>query len=259
MERSSTDRETTSEPEARASVLSEERKNILRANYENILEGIARAAERSGRSAEDIELVAVTKTVPVDIINYAISLGARHIGENRVQELASKYDLLDKPEGLSVSVIGHLQSNKAKRAVEMAGMIQSVDSVHIAEEISKRACECGKVMPCLIEINIGGEQSKSGVPIERAEELICAAAELPSIRVCGLMTIPPADADDKQLRKYFEEIYKFYVDNRRKKSNNNIEMKFLSMGMSSDYRTAIECGSNMVRIGTYIFGARVYK
>ena len=257
MERSSTDRETSNERAGGAGV-SEERKAVLRDNYERITEGIALSAERSGRSAEDIELVAVTKTVPVDIINCAIGLGVRHIGENRVQELASKYDLLDKPEGLEISVIGHLQSNKAKHAVSMAGMIQSVDSEHIAAEISKRALECGKTMPCLVEINIGGEQSKSGVPIERAEELIYAAAALPAVEVCGVMTIPPFDADEKQLRKFFERIYKFYVDMRGKKSHNNIAMKFLSMGMSSDYRLAIECGSNMVRIGTSLFGARYH-
>ena len=259
MERSLTDPETTIDSVSGAEALSEERKAALRENYERVTEGIARAAERSGRRAEDIELVAVTKTVPIDIINFTINLGARHIGENRVQELSSKYPDLAMRDRLSVSVIGHLQSNKVKHAVSMADMIQSVDSEHIAGEISKRAQECGKIMPCLIEINIGGEQSKTGVPFEQAEELIYKAAEMPAIKVCGLMTIPPFDADQAQLKKYFEKIYKLYVDIKGKKGNNSIDINLLSMGMSSDYELAIECGSNMVRIGTSLFGVRVYN
>lgn len=238
--------------------VSDEAVSRLRDNYNRVLENIARAAERSGRTSQDIELVAVTKTISVDIINQAIELGVRHIGENRVQELASKYDSLIHRDELNISLIGHLQSNKAKSAVGLAGMIQSVDSEHIAREISKRAQESGKIMPCLIEINIGDEESKSGISFDRAEELVYAAAQLPSIEVCGLMTIPPADAEKDTLKKYFQKIFKLYVDIGGKNIHNNIQMKYLSMGMSSDYETAIECGSNMVRVGTALFGARYY-
>lgn len=237
-----------------------ERRLTLSDNYSIIRDNIAAAAERSGRNPDDIELVAVTKTVPLIDINYAIELGVRHIGENRVQELASKYEGLVHRDELTVSVIGHLQTNKARPAVEMADMIQSVDSLHLAEEISKRALSIGKRLPCLIEINIGNEVTKSGIPIEQTEELVCAAAELDGIEVCGLMTIPPFDADEKTLRGFFEKIRKIYVDITTKYCHNNsVQMKLLSMGMSSDYEAAIECGSNMVRIGTALFGTRIYN
>ena len=240
--------------------LTAERMQTLKDNYSLICENIAAAAERSGRKAGDIELVAVTKTVPLIDINYAIELGVRHIGENRVQELASKYDGLILRDDLTVSVIGHLQTNKAKPAVEMADMIQSVDSLHLAEEISKKAQLSGKVMPCLVEINIGNEVTKSGIPIEQAEDLVCAAAALDGIEIHGLMTIPPFDADENKLRDFFEKIRKIYVDITTKYCHNNsIRMKYLSMGMSSDYEAAIECGSNMVRIGTALFGTRNYN
>ena len=239
---------------------SEERFNILRANYERICERIATAAARSGRSSEDIELVAVTKTVPIEVINASIALGVRHIGENRVQELASKYELLAGRESLQVSVIGHLQTNKAKRAVEMADMIQSVDSLHVAQAIARHAEAQGKTVPCLVEVNIGGEESKSGIEPQQVEEMVFAAGELPGLQVQGLMIIPPFDEDTSKTRRYFEKIHKLFIDIGSKKlHNSNVMMRYLSMGMSADYAEAIEEGSNMVRVGSALYGARVYK
>ena len=237
-----------------------ERFSLLEQNYSRITERISEAAARSGRTPGDVELVAVTKTVPVELINHAIALGVTHIGENRVQELESKLPALDTPDGgLKISVIGHLQTNKAKKAVEMAGMIQSVDSLHLARELSKRSVELGKTTECLIEINIGDEASKSGVGFDGAEELVCAVSELEALAVRGLMTIPPVDADPANTRRFFAKIHKLFIDIGTKNLHNkNIEMKYLSMGMSADYAEAIEDGSNMVRIGSALFGARNY-
>lgn len=236
-----------------------ERFDVLHGNYDTVLQRMARAAERSGRRPEDVELVAVTKTVPVEVVNAAIALGVRHIGENRVQELASKYPLLEGRDSLKVSVIGHLQTNKAKRAVEMADMIQSIDSLHTAQAVGRHASEQGKVMPCLVEVNIGGEQSKSGVDPAAVEELVFAAAEIPGIAVRGLMIIPPFDEDTSKTRRYFEKIHKLFIDIEGKKPHNsNVMMQYLSMGMSADYAEAIEEGSNMVRVGSLLFGARIY-
>ncbi len=225
-------------------------------NYKRITDDIAQAAYRSGRSESDIELVAVTKTVGVELINHAISLGVRHIGENRVQELSSKYNMLRR-DGLKISVIGHLQTNKVKKALELSDMIQSVDSIRLGNEISARSVERGRITPCLVEINIGNEVTKTGVPFDMAEELVLQLSELDGIKVSGLMTIPPFDAESAQLRRYFEKIHKLYVDIASKNyHNSNIEMQYLSMGMSSDYVEAIEIGANMVRIGTALFGVR---
>jgi len=229
-------------------------------NYRLITQRMAEAAIRSGRRPEDIELVAVTKTVPVEYINHSIALGVRHVGENRVQELASKYDSLLRPDdGLKISVIGHLQTNKARKAVSMVDMVQSVDSVHLAQELSKSAVALGKNLECLVEINIGEEQSKSGIDLAEAEELVLQTAEMTGLKVCGLMVIPPFDPNPDNTRVYFEKIHKLFIDIQSKKhDNSNIEMKYLSMGMSADYAQAIEEGSNMVRIGSALYGARVY-
>lgn len=227
-------------------------------NYKRINERLAAAAEKSGRTLEDIEFVAVTKTVPIEYINHSIELGIRHIGENRVQELSSKFDSLLKDD-LAISVIGHLQTNKVKQAISMAEMIQSLDSEHLAKEISKRAVEAEKMIECLVEVNIGNEDSKSGVDFEKAEELVYQAAEMPGIIVSGLMVIPPADVNILRTRQYFDKIHKLFIDIAGKKHDNkNIRFKYLSMGMSADYAEAVEEGSNMVRIGSALYGARNY-
>lgn len=245
----------------RLSTQADERMLAVEENLKLIRERMAEAAIKSGRRPEDIELVAVTKTVPVEYINRSIELGVRHIGENRVQELASKYDSLLIPEdGLRVSVIGHLQTNKARKAVSMAHMIQSVDSARLAQELSRSAQALDKDMECLIEINIGEEESKSGIDLGRAEELVFETAEMPRLRVSGLMVIPPFDSNPDNTRVYFEKIHKLFIDIQSKNHDNrNVRMEYLSMGMSADYAQAIEEGSNMVRIGSSLYGARVYK
>ncbi len=234
----------------------DEWKSAVEKNLVQIRKNIESAAKRANREPSEIRLMAVTKTVPVEIINHAISLGVDFIGENRVQELNSKYDELNK-DGLTIHLIGSLQTNKVKQVVGRVSMIESVDSLHLAQEISRQSKAQGITTDVLVEINVGCEESKGGVRKEEAEKLIEEIGKLDSIRVCGLMTIPPFDADSEKTRHFFREIYNLFIDIKEKNNNNsNVKMKFISMGMSSDYETAIEEGANIVRIGSALFGAR---
>ena len=201
----------------------DERFAVFDRNYQEISERIARAAERSGRGPGDITLLAATKTVPVEVINHAISRGLTHLGENRVQELLDKYDRLDK-EGCDLQFIGQLQTNKVKYLIGRVGCIQSVDSVKLAREISRLSEREGLCMDALVEVNIGREENKGGV-------------------------MPEA------LLEFIDEIREFYVDIKAK-SMDNVDMVCLSMGMSSDFPEAIESGATMVRVGSSLFGAR---
>lgn len=217
------------------------------------------AALQSGRSPEDVILMAVTKTVPVEVINHALSLGVDYMGENRVQELNSKYDSLSREEK-HIHLIGHLQTNKVRQVVGRVEMIQSVDSVRVAQAIAARSSELGRNTDVLVEVNIGNEESKSGIAPDAAYELICQISEFDGINVQGLMAIPPADCEIAQTIKYFDEIYKLFIDIGSKNTHNNsYTMKHLSMGMSADYAEAIKHGSTMVRVGTALFGRRNYS
>ena len=229
----------------------------VRRNYEEITGTIARAAEASGRKKEDVTLLAATKTVEPQIINYAISLGLRHIGENRVQELLSKYDEYDL-ENCDLQFIGHLQTNKVRQIVGKVSMIQSVDSLKLAKEISQRSEMLGISTDILLEVNIGREENKSGVLEENLEELLCRTAELGNIRVRGLMTIPPICDKKADVSKFFDKMYKLFIDISCK-TLDNVSMDFLSMGMSDDYKEAILSGANMVRVGSKLFGTRIYR
>ena len=232
------------------------RMTAIEENLKQIRANIAAAAERAGRKSSDIRLMAVTKTVPAQYINHAIALGIDCIGENRVQEFLSKEPELAL-DGVEKHIIGHLQTNKVKYIVGKVDMIESVDSVRLAKEISDRSEKLKIVTDILVEVNVGAEESKSGILKEEAEALISEIADFPGISVCGLMTIPPFDADEEKTRHYFKEIYKLFIDIREKnKDNSNVKMRYLSMGMSGDYETAIEEGANIVRIGSALFGAR---
>ncbi len=229
----------------------------IRANYETICENIALAASDVGRSASDITFLAATKTVDAAAINYAVSLGLRYLGENRVQELLSKYDAYDL-EHASLHFIGHLQTNKVRAIVGKVSMIQSVDSFRLAREISLRSQSLGIVTDILCEVNIGGEESKSGVLPERTEELLFEVHTLPGIRVRGLMAIPPICQNAQENCKFFDKMRNIFLD-ISSKNIDNISMDFLSMGMSDDYTEAIKCGANMIRVGSALFGARHYN
>lgn len=225
-------------------------------NYKKIEEGIAEAAERSGRKREDIIFLAATKTVEPVYINHAISLGLKYIGENRVQEMLSKYDEYDLNNS-ELHFIGHLQSNKIRQIVGKVKLIQSVDSIKLAKEISRQGELKNIDTDILVEVNIGDEESKSGVEPERLEELLCQISELDHISVKGLMTIPPICDNKSEISEYFARMNKLFIDIKSKKLD-NINMDFLSMGMSSDYKEAIMEGANMVRIGSSLFGPRIY-
>lgn len=226
-------------------------------NYKTICENIAKAAESSGRNREDITFLAATKTVEAEFINYAISLGLDHIGENRVQELLSKYDSYNLVN-TKLHMIGHLQTNKVRLIVGKVDMIESVDSFKLAKEISDQSIKRDLSTNILVEVNIGGEESKSGINPDALEELLCQIAELPSINVQGLMTIPPICENKQKIRGYFENMRKLFIDISAKKID-NISMNVLSMGMSDDYMEAILEGATMVRIGSALFGARNYN
>lgn len=234
----------------------ETRKADIQYNLDVINERIAESAIKSGRNPGDVTLMAVTKTVDPIFINYALDYGVKMIGENRVQEMLRK-----KPElhldGVQKHLIGHLQTNKAGQIVSEVDMIQSVDSLKIAKEIAKQSVKKGIVTDVLLEINVGEEESKTGFSMSEFFETLHEIAELDAIRIKGLMTIPPICENNTILCKYFEKIHNIYVDIKEKKLD-NIDMNILSMGMSGDYYEAILCGSNLVRIGSSIFGPRMY-
>lgn len=219
-------------------------------------ENIAEACVRSARAREDVELLTVTKTVDADRINQAIALGVKQIGENRVQEFLSKKDALHLAD-VQAHLIGHLQTNKVRQIVGQVDMIQSVDSERLAQAISRVSVERGIVTPILVEVNIGGEEAKSGVAPDRLEELLEKIHDFEGIKVRGLMTVPPILTKESEKRAIFSKMYQLFVDNQAKKLD-NIDMLELSMGMSGDYVEAILEGSTIVRVGSAIFGARHY-
>ena len=223
-------------------------------NFENVMQRFKSALEKSPLKEKNVTLLAATKTVDVDTINYAISKGVEFIGENKVQELLSKYGKINKVHN---HFIGHLQTNKVKDVIDKVELIQSVDSVKLAKEISKQALKHQKSVDVLLEVNIGGEESKWGFKPEELENVILEIAKLPSIQIVGLMTIPPVCQEKEQARKYFQKMYKLFIDISVKKIDNS-SMKILSMGMSDDFDIAIEEGANLVRIGTALFGKRNY-
>ncbi len=225
-------------------------------NYKLINERIAEAAQKVGKKREDITFLAATKTVEPEIINYAISLGLDHIGENKVQELISKYDKYDL-QSCSLQFIGHLQTNKVRQIVDKVDLIQSVDSFKLASEISKQSLKHNKKTDILIEVNIGREENKSGVLPEQLDELLGQTAELEGVYVKGLMAIPPICENKHKISVFFNNMNKIFIDISQKKLD-NINMTILSMGMSADYYEAILEGANMIRVGSSLFGARNY-
>ncbi len=231
--------------------------SFIKENLEDVKKRIAAAAEKSGRSAEDVTLVAVTKTHPVEMINEAISLGVTDIGENKVQEIMDKYEHVTP--GVRWHLIGHLQTNKVKYIIDKVYMIHSVDSIKLMDEIERQAEKHGvDFIRILIQVNITGEESKFGIDSSELDAMLRHAEELKHIKVCGLMTIMPKFDSEFANRLHFRDINNKFIDISRNKYD-NINMEFLSMGMSGDFEVAIEEGSNMVRVGTAIFGERDYS
>lgn len=218
-----------------------------------VAESIARIkGELAGRA----RLLAATKTVPPEMINFAISQGVDLIGENRVNELLEKYEFIDRNK-TEIHLIGALQTNKVKYIIDKVDMIQSVDRASLALEIERQAAKHGIIMPILAEVNIGNEPTKSGVTPENAVEFCKYLASLPHLKLRGLMAIPPKSEKLGDNRKYFCEMRKIFIDISSINVDNSI-MDILSLGMSDDYLDAVECGSNLVRVGSSIFGKRIY-
>lgn len=229
--------------------------NNINENLKNIYSTIKAAAEKSGRKSEDIKLIAVTKTVGVDRIRQVVEAGIMDLGENRVQELTEKFDQLDP--ACRWHLIGHLQTNKVKYIINKVSMIHSVDSISLAKEINSRAAKHGLKMDILLQINVSGEESKFGIDPSRVEEFLEAISHMENIHLKGLMTIAPYAENPEEIRPIFKKLYQIYID-IKSKSIDNVNMDYLSMGMSNDFEIAIEEGANMIRVGTGIFGKREY-
>lgn len=237
-------------------ILDEERLKSVEDNYKAIKSRIEESAVKAGRNPDDVRLMAVTKTVESVYINRALDLGADLIGENRVQEYLSKKDELHL-HGVEKHLIGHLQTNKVKQIVGEVDMIESVDSVKLAKEISRVSAMKGITTDILVEVNVGKEESKSGIYIENLEELLIEISQMSNIKINGLMTIPPICDNEIEVGKYFAAMYQSFIDIKEKKLD-NVNMDILSMGMSGDFESAVANGSNIVRVGSAIFGARKY-
>lgn len=221
-----------------------------------VKEQIRMACERSGRNPKEVTLIAVSKTKPIAMIQEAIDAGQTIFGENKVQELCEKYEEL--PKNLQWHLIGHLQRNKVKYIADKAVLIHSVDSIRLAETISREGQRINREIPVLIEVNVAQEESKFGVSVEETLSLIEEISKLPGIQIQGLMTIAPYVSDPELNRPIFTKLRELSVD-IGEKNINNVYMNILSMGMTNDYVVAVEEGATMVRVGTGIFGERDYS
>lgn len=228
---------------------------MIKENLSAVEQNIQAACNRAGRLREEVTLIAVSKTKPVAMIEEVMAEGILDFGENKVQELTSKYEEL--PKELRWHLIGHLQTNKVKYVIDKAVLIHSVDSFKLAEQINKEAEKKGIISDILIEVNIAGEDTKYGATVDETCPLIMEIAKLKNLRVRGLMTIAPFVENPEKNREHFRNLRQLKVDIKMKNID-NVTMDVLSMGMTGDYEVAIEEGATMVRVGTGIFGERNY-
>lgn len=229
---------------------------FIKENLSEVEEKICQACKRAGRDREEVTLIAVSKTKPVEMLEACLEQGLRVFGENKVQELCEKYEQL--PKDIKWHMIGHLQRNKVKYITDKVELIHSVDSLRLAEAISEDAVKKGVSVNVLIEVNVAQEDSKFGVTTKETEKLVRQIAALPNIFIKGLMTIAPYTEDPEDNRPIFRTLKQLSVDIEGKNID-NVSMGILSMGMTGDYEVAIEEGATMVRVGTGIFGARNYQ
>lgn len=229
---------------------------MIKENLDMVQNHIASAASKAGRKAEEVTLIAVSKTKPVSMIEEAYACGCRDFGENKVQELCEKYEVL--PKDIRWHLIGHLQRNKVKYVVDKAYLIHSVDSLRLAEEIRKEAEKKQVHVNILIEVNMAGEESKFGVSPDEVENLVREVAKFPNIHIQGLMTIAPVVEKPEDNAVHFANLRQLSVD-IKEKNIDNVNMNVLSMGMTGDYEVAVEEGATYVRVGTGIFGERHYE
>lgn len=229
---------------------------MLTNNYDLVMNNIKKACKKAGRASEDVTLIAVSKTKPVTMLQEIYEHGCRDFGENKVQELVDKYEVL--PKDIKWHMIGHLQRNKVKYIVDKVYLIHSVDSLRLAEEISKEALKKNVEVNILVEVNVANEETKFGTTSQEAIELVDKISKLPGIHIKGLMTIAPYVEDSEENRQYFAQLKQLSVDIITKNID-NVSMDILSMGMSGDYEVAVEEGATYVRVGTGIFGERDYS
>ena len=229
----------------------------IRENIDDIMKRVENTCKKIGRAPKDITVIAVSKTVDSERAKEAVEAGINNLGENRVQELIKKYDEL-KDIDIKWHMIGHLQKNKVKYILDKTVLIHSVESLSLAEEINKRAEKNNLTANVLIELNIGEEESKFGINEENVYDFIVSMEQFENIRVLGLMTVAPFCENPEDVRWVFKTMKNIY-DKISTMNLKNTEMKYLSMGMTNDFEIAIEEGSNIIRIGTAIFGARKYK
>lgn len=228
---------------------------MLKENYDKVQEKIAAVCDQSGRDVQEVTLVAVSKTKPASMIQELYEHGCRDFGENYVQELVEKYDLL--PKDIRWHMIGHLQRNKVKYIIDKVAMIHSVDSLRLAQEISKEALKKNVETDILIEVNVAMEESKFGAKVSETMALVEEIAKLPAVHIRGLMTSAPYVEDSEENRQYFAQLKQLSVDINAKNID-NVSMDVLSMGMTGDYLVAVSEGATLVRVGTGIFGERNY-
>ena len=228
---------------------------MIRENIEHVENTIDEACRQSGRNRSEVTLIAVSKTKPVEMLKEAYETGCRDFGENKVQELVDKYEVL--PKDIRWHMIGHLQRNKVKYIVDKVYLIHSVDSLRLAEEISKEAAKKNVDVNILVEVNVAGEETKFGTGCEEAKQLVRDIAQLPHVHIQGLMTIAPYVENSEENRIYFQQLKKLSVDISIENID-NVSMKVLSMGMTGDYAVAVSEGATYVRVGTGIFGERNY-
>lgn len=226
---------------------------MIKENLEEVREKIRQACQRSGRREEDVTLISVSKTKPVEMLREAYEAGSRDFGENRVQEIMEKYGQM--PEDVRWHMIGHLQKNKVRQVIDKAVLIHSVDTVELAEQIEKDAAKRDLTVDILLEVNVAEEESKFGFRTEEVEAAVMKIKEFPHVHIKGLMTIAPFVSNSEDNREVFKKLYQLYVD-IRSKNIDNVNMSVLSMGMTGDYEVAVEEGATMIRVGTGIFGAR---
>ena len=229
---------------------------MIQENIKLVEENIKKACEKVGRDVNEVTLIAVSKTKPYTAIEEALPTGVRDYGENKVQELRDKYEIL--PKDIKWHMIGHLQRNKVKYLVGKATLIHSVDSIRLAEQIEKEYAKADEIANILIEVNMAQEESKFGITSEETEQLVREIAKFPHIRIKGLMTIAPYTDNPESNRVYFRNMKKLSVDIENKNID-NVSMSVLSMGMTGDYQVAVEEGATLVRVGTGIFGERNYN
>ena len=228
---------------------------MLKDQLQEVEKRIQAACDRAGRKREEVTLIAVSKTKPVETLQEAYDLGVRIFGENKVQELTAKYEAL--PKDIHWHMIGHLQTNKVKYIIDKAELIHSVDSLKLAETIEKEAAKHDLIADILVEVNVAEEESIFGMKMEEVIPFVEKVSAFPHVRVRGLMTIAPFVEDPEENRSIFADLHKLYID-IKKKNHDNDTVSVLSMGMTNDYEVAIEEGATMVRVGTGIFGARNY-